>query len=82
MSSHVHVAIASLRTRGDEHHDFTHIDWRPNHTETAKTVARACDVMIWATMRVLGFMKLAALRPRLESLRDTGISLLQDLPER
>ena len=80
MSSHVHVAITSLSTRGDEHHDFTHINWRPNRGEAAETVARACDVMIWAAMQVLGFMKLEALRPQFESLCERQTSLLDDLP--
>jgi hypothetical protein len=35
MSSDVHVALTSLRTGVDRHHNFTHIDWQPNHAATA-----------------------------------------------
>jgi hypothetical protein len=35
MSSDVHVALTSLRTGVDEHHNFTHIDWQPNHAAAA-----------------------------------------------
>ena len=35
MSWDVHVAPRSLRTGVDEHHNFTHIDWQPNHAATA-----------------------------------------------
>jgi len=38
MSSDVHVALRSLRTGIDKHHDFTHIDWQPNHAATADIV--------------------------------------------
>ena len=58
MSLHVHVSMATLRARDDDC-DFTHIDWRPNHAATVETIARACDVLIWASMQTVGFMKLA-----------------------
>jgi hypothetical protein len=35
MSWDVHVAPTSLRTGVDKHHNFTHIDWQPNHAATA-----------------------------------------------
>ncbi len=35
MSWDVHVALTSLRTGVDKHHNFTHIDWQPNHAATA-----------------------------------------------
>jgi hypothetical protein len=79
MSLHVHVSMATLRARDDDR-DFTHIDWRPDHSETVETVARACDVLIWTSMRTVGFMKLAKLRPVLRRLRDTYTKLLESLP--
>lgn len=79
MSLHVHVSMATLRARDDDR-DFTHIDWRPNHAKSVETIARACDVLIWASMQTVGFMKLAKLRPVLRSLRDTYSQLLERLP--
>jgi hypothetical protein len=35
MSWDVHVSPRSLRTGVDKHHNFTHIDWQPNHAATA-----------------------------------------------
>ena len=35
MSWDVHVALTSLRTGVDKDHNFTHIDWQPNHAATA-----------------------------------------------
>jgi hypothetical protein len=71
--------MATLRTRDDQR-DFTHIDWRPDHAKTVETVARACDVLIWASMQTVGFMKLAKLHPVLNRLRDTYTKLLKRLP--
>jgi len=35
MSWDAHVALADLRAGVDEHHNFTHIEWQPNHAATA-----------------------------------------------
>jgi hypothetical protein len=71
--------MATLRAEYDER-DCTHIDWRPDHAETVETISRACDVLIWASIRTVGFMKLTNLRPLLERLRDTYTELLARLP--
>jgi len=79
MSLHVHVSMATLRAEHDERH-FTHIDWRSNHSKSVDTIARACDVLIWASISTVGFMKLAKLRPVLREIRDTYSKLLKRLP--
>jgi hypothetical protein len=35
MSWDVHVALTSLRMGVDARHNFTHVDWQPNHAATA-----------------------------------------------
>jgi hypothetical protein len=76
LSQASHVSLVSSRI-GDS---FERIDWRPIKAETLDALTRACDLMIWATMSILGFMQLQELQPRFQGLRDQYTQMLDALP--